>query len=115
MSASDLCTIRFVRSSGFKDWIRSYTMRVNGTNVGTIANGGTLEVKVAPGVTTIEAEIDWAKAKPLTITTAPNQTIEIEVSNRWSAFLSLWAVTFGRNEYLTLTQRSPASNASRPA
>jgi hypothetical protein len=115
MSVNEFCTIRFVRPRGYADWIRSYTIRVNGKEVGAIRNGGTLEVKVALGVTTVEAEIDWAKAKPLTITTAPHQTIEIEVSNRWSAFLSLWAVTFGRNEYLTLTQLSPASDASRSA
>jgi hypothetical protein len=109
MSANDLCTIRFVRPSAYADWIRSYTLRVSGKDVGAIRNGGTLEVKVAAGVTTIEAEIDWAKAKPLTVTTAPGQTIEIEVSNRWGALLGLWAITFGRKEYLLLTPRSPAS------
>jgi hypothetical protein len=112
MPANDLCTIRFVRPSGVADLIRSYTMRVNGADVGTIGNGGTLEVKVAPGVTTIEAEIDWAKAKPLTVTTTPRQTTEIEVRNRWGLLLALWAITFGRNEYLLLTQRAPASGSS---
>ena len=112
MSANDFCTIRFVRPSGYADWIRSYTMRVNGANVGTISNGGTLEAKVAAGVTTIEAEIDWARAKPLTVTTAPGRTIEIEVSNRWGAWLGLWAVTFGRKEYLLLTPRSPKGSST---
>jgi hypothetical protein len=112
MSANDLCTIRFVRPSGYADWIRSYTLRVNGKDVGGIRNGGTLEVTVASGVTTIEAEIDWAKAKPLTVTTAPRQTIEVEVSNRWGAWLALWAVTFGRKEYLLLTPRSPTGGST---
>jgi hypothetical protein len=112
MSANDLCTIRFVRPSGYADWIRSYTLRVNGKDVGAIRNGGTLEVTVASGVTTIEAEIDWAKAKPLTVTTAPRQTIEVEVSNRWGAWLALWAVTFGRKEYLLLTPRSPTGGST---
>jgi hypothetical protein len=103
------CTIRFVRPSGYVDRIRSYKMLVNGVQVGAIANGETLEVKVPAGVTTIEAKIDWAKARPLKIDTVANQTVEIEVCNRWSAWLGLWAITFGSDNYLSLTVRPAAA------
>src|SRR5262245_26768413 len=99
------CTIRFVRPSGYPDRIRSYKMLVNGVQVGKIANGETLEVTVAAGTAVIEATIDWAKARPLTISTVANQTVEIEVRNRRSALLGLWAVTFASNNYLSLTVR----------
>ena len=103
MPDDNSCTIRFVRPSGYADRIRSYQMLVNGRDVGTIGNGKTLEVKAAPGAIRIEAKIDWAKARPLTVNTVPRQTVEVEVRNRWGVWLALWAITFGKDDYLLLT------------
>jgi hypothetical protein len=107
--AEDICTIRFVRSSTYADSIRSYKILLNGKVAGSIGNGGVLEIAAPAGAITIEAKIDWARSRPLTINAAPHQTIEIEVSNHWGALLSLWAITFGKNSYLLLTQRPTAA------
>jgi hypothetical protein len=99
------CTIRIVRPNQFADRIRSYRILVNGKDAGKIAADSTLDIAAPAGDVTIQARIDWGRSRPLTINAPAGRTIEIEVSNRWGAFLALWAVTFGINSYLLLTPR----------
>lgn len=99
-------TIRFVRPPGFADAIRSYRIVLDGRQVGTIARNTTLEVKVPAGTHSLEASVDWGRSKPLAVTTAPDQTIEVAVTNTFGAWLGIWAATFGRKRYLTLTPTS---------
>jgi hypothetical protein len=105
MAEGNLCTIRLVRPPRFADRIRSYQILLNGKIAGSIDNDSALEIAAPAGAITIEAEIDWARSRPLTINTVPRERIEIEVRNRWGALLSLWAIAFGKNSYLLLTQR----------
>jgi len=108
MPRNATCMLRVVRRSEFADWLRSYKIFVNGAQVGTIARNSVLDLEVPSGPLTIEARLDWGKSRPLTIETAPNQRIEIQVSNNWGALLAIWAVTFGSRSYLILKQ-VPAS------
>jgi hypothetical protein len=105
MAENGMCTIRVVRPGAFADLIRSYDILLNGKSVGSIANKGTLEIAAPAGANTIEAKIDWGRSQPLTVEAAADQTVEIEVSNHWGPLLALWAITFGKNSYLVLTQR----------
>ena len=106
MTAEDtLCTIRLVRPFLAVDIVRSYKILLNGKAVGKIGNAGTLEIRAPAGAITIEARINWARSRPLTIQTEPRQTYEIEVRNHWGAMRGLWAVTFGKDTYLLLTPR----------
>jgi hypothetical protein len=107
-SEAGTCTIRVTRPSAFADLLRSYSIQINGRQVGSIGNGGMLEVREPAGTVTIEAKIDWGRSKPLTIQAAPDQTIEVEVRNNWGGLLSLWAITFGKNTYLKLTPKLAA-------
>ena len=50
------------------------------------------------------------EARALLIDAAPNQNIEIEVSNEWP-WLALWAITFGFRRYLT-PKRLPVANTA---
>ena len=109
MIKDDRCTIRLVRPSRYQDRIRSYRILLNGKDAGKIANDSTLEIRAPSGSTTIEARIDWGRSRPLTINTAPGETVEIEVRNRWGIGMALWASTFGKNTYLLLTPRSMAA------
>ncbi len=97
--------LRLVRSAQFADWLRSYKIFVNDKEVGALARNSVLDVEAPSGPLTIQARIDWGTSAPLKIEAAPNQKIEIEVSNHWGAWLALWAVTFGARSYLTLKQR----------
>ena len=102
------CMLRFVRGSGYADWLRQYKIFINGAQVGALARNSALDVEVPSGALTIEARVDWGRSEPLTIEAAPGQRIEIEVSNHWGALLALWGSTFGFRSYLTLKRR-PAS------
>jgi hypothetical protein len=104
MLSNNACQVRFVRHSQSVDMFRSYELFINRVRIGSIARGASLEVEVPSGSLTIEGRIDWARSRPLTIEAAPNQKIEIEVSNHWGAMLGLWAITFGFRSYLELKQ-----------
>lgn len=106
MAQDAMCTIRVVRPSLLADTLRSYKILLNGNVAGSIGHNGTLEIAAPAGTVTIEARIDWCRSNALTVNAVPGQTVEIEVRNNWGAFLGLWAVTFGRNSYLRLTQRA---------
>jgi hypothetical protein len=105
MAEGDMCTIRLVRPSLFVDRIRSYKILLNGKMAGSIGHDSAIEIAAPAGAITLEARIDWARSRPLTINTVPGERIEIEVRNHWGARLGLWAITFGKNSYLLLTQR----------
>ncbi len=104
MPAGPTCKLKIVRHSGYADWLRSYIILVDGKQVGTIARNGVLDLEVPAGPRSIDARIDWARSRPLTIEAAPNRTIEVQVSNDWNPLLALWAITFGSRNYLTLKQ-----------
>jgi hypothetical protein len=105
MAEDNTCTIRLVRPPLFADRIRSYKILLNGKVAGSIGHDSTLEIAAPAGATRLEAKLDWARSRPLTINTLPRETIEIEVRNHWGLGRALWAITFGRNSYLLLTQR----------
>jgi hypothetical protein len=104
MPAAATCHLKIIRRGGYADALRSYKIFINGEQVCSIARNATLALDAPSGPLKIEARVDWGKSFPLTIEAAPNQSIEIEVSNHWGALLSLWAITFGYRSYLILKQ-----------
>ena len=109
MSEDNLCTIRLVRPPQFADMLRSYEIVLNGKSAGMIEPNSILEISTPAGAITIEAKIDWGRSRPLSIQTVPHQTVEIEVRNHWGVLLAPWAISFGKNSYLSLTPRSTAA------
>ena len=109
MTQDNRSKIRIVRTSLSADYLRSYLILIDGEVAGAVGSDGLLELEVAAGSHSIEAKVDWGRSMPLTLEVLPNQTIEIEVSNNWGAWLSLWAITFGKDTYLKLTRLSPAA------
>ena len=97
-------TLRFKRHTPYADRIRDYRLFVDKEQVGTLANGATLELAVAPGDHLVEARIDWCRSAPLTLSLAEGEVTTIQVTNTYGALLSLWAITFGRSTYLKLTR-----------
>jgi hypothetical protein len=108
MPADATRMLKLIRRSGFADRLRSYKIVINGMQVGTMANDTVLDLEVPSGPLTIQARLDWCRSRPLMIEAAPNQRIEIEVSNHWGALLGLWAITFGFGSYLTLKRLPPS-------
>jgi hypothetical protein len=104
MPAAATSHLKIIRRGGYADALRSYKIFINDEQVGSIARHATLELDVPSGPLKVEARVDWGRSSPLTIEAAPNQAIEVEVSNHWGALLSLWAITFGYRSYLILKQ-----------
>jgi hypothetical protein len=104
MSGAGSCRLRVTRAGGYADYLRSYTIIVNGKEVGTIGRNSTAEFVVPSGRLTVEASVDWGRSTPIEIDARPDQTVALEVSNRWGALLALWAITFGSGSYLQLRQ-----------
>lgn len=100
--------LKIIRHSGYADRLRSYKIFVNDKHVGNVARNSVLDLEVPSGPLKVQARIDWGRSRQLVVNAAPNQTIEIEVSNRWGPFLGLWGATFGAGSYLLLKQLSPA-------
>ena len=113
MIANSTCKIRIIRRSGFRFSLRSYNIIINGLEVGSIARNAVLNIEVPSGTLNIEARVDWLRSRPLLIEAAPDQKIEIEVSNRLEGlwFLTLWATTFGSRSSLVLKQLRNATIA----
>jgi hypothetical protein len=96
--------LRIVRHGGYADFLRSYKIFVNDVTAGTISRNAVLDLEVPSGRLKIEARVDWGRSQPLVVDAAPGQTITVEVSNHWGAWLSLWAITFGARSYLELNE-----------
>jgi hypothetical protein len=111
MIANAPCQLRIIRHSGFADFLRSYKIIINGSEVGSIARNSVLNIEVPSGPLRIEAQVDWGRSRPLLMEATPNQKIEIEVSNHWGALLAIWAITFGYRSYLALKQLPNATTA----
>src|SRR5579883_2414869 len=87
--SKQLCSVRIVRHSGYRDRWRRYRIYANGAEMGTIARDSILDIKVPCGQVTIEARIDWGRSLPLTIEAMPNRNVEIEVFNNPKHVLAL--------------------------
>jgi len=95
--------LKIVRHGGYTDSLRSYKIFLDDKPVGTIARNAVLELDIPSGPHKLQAKVDWCQSPPLTIQAAPNQSVEVEVTNHWGAWLALWGVTFGYATYLDLT------------
>jgi len=102
MPTGSTSRLTIVRRGGYTDMIRSYKIFVNDGPVGTVGRDAVLNVEIPSGPLKVQARIDWAESRPLMIEVAPNEKIQIEVSNRWGVLLGLWGVTFGFRSYLKL-------------
>ena len=109
MPEAPTANLKVVRRSGYSDLLRSYKIFVNDVYVGIIARNDVLDLAIPAGPVKVEARIDWTKSEPLTVDAAPNQTIEVEVSNNWGPWRALRGITFGARSYLVLRlSKSPS-------
>lgn len=99
-------TIRIIRRAGLADEARPCEIFVNGAAVGIVEPDSALDFPVPSGLLTVEARIEWADSRPLTIKTAPGQRVDLELSRRGGPWLALWARAFPTENYLALTQRA---------
>ena len=99
-------TLILRRGGGYADRMRAYRILIDGADAGEVRRNDRVVLDVPAGPVTVQARIDWARSKPMQLTLGDGEEAEIEVSNTHGAILAVWAITFGMNNYLTLTRRS---------
>ncbi|MBN4071946.1 hypothetical protein JYT83_00860 [bacterium AH-315-F18] len=93
-----------LRDNGWTDKIRNYRILVDGIEIGSLGEGAKLKHPISEGPHVIEAKIDWCGSHPLEFsTTTEDQTVVVKSGLRgWRVFLSIYYITFGRRNYITL-------------
>ncbi|ABD53633.1 hypothetical protein [Jannaschia sp. CCS1] len=92
------------REGGYADYLRAYRILVDDIEMGRIKRNSRLALTIPAGPHVIGARIDWTRAEPIVIEVAAGGTVKVQVSNTHGAMKSEYAITTGRNTYLTLTQ-----------
>lgn len=86
------------------DIFRAYRIFVDEVEMGRIRRNSTLDLEIPAGRHVIGAAIDWVRAEPILIDAQAQQTVHVEVSNTYGARKAEYAVTVGKDTYLTLKQ-----------
>ncbi|MEM7724234.1 MAG: hypothetical protein AAF376_17965 [Pseudomonadota bacterium] len=92
------------RGTGWTDFFRGYKVFLGDREIGLIRRKSTLSVDIPAGRHVLHATIDWTRAEPITIEANADDTIHVEVSNTHGALKAEYAVTVGKDTYLTLKQ-----------
>jgi hypothetical protein len=75
--------------SRWQDRNRDYKVIVDGREVARVGNGEAATVGVEPGRHTVYMAIDWGRSKPLEVTVAPEQAVQLECGPNVKPFLAL--------------------------
>ena len=90
------------RKGGWADRLRSYRIFANGEEIGRIKRDRSFSVELPVGRIALEARIDWTRSEPLLFLMRADDTVDVEVANTHGALKAGWAITHGRDTYLTL-------------
>ena len=88
-----MSTITLHRSSAFRDAFRGYRIIIDGTEVGSLARGRTLELPVTDGQHRLYAQIDWQKSDEI-VFNAGDAPLDFEVFSKLQGVYGLFAFAF---------------------
>jgi len=86
-------TLSLHRGSAFRDAYRDYKIILDGSEVGRLPRGKTLELAVADGQHSFYAQIDWQKSEELVFDTN-NDNLTYEVFSKLDGFRIFFATVF---------------------
>lgn len=102
-----MVTMRVTRDSGFSDYLRAYTVLVDGKSVGELSNGETKNFSIAPGAHKISLKIDWCGSQTLDFVAIEGKPLSFHASSNasgWRILINLWYVVVARDTYLLIQQ-----------
>ncbi|GAB5448508.1 hypothetical protein [Gymnodinialimonas sp.] len=99
---SETAQLIVTRAGGYADYLRAYRILVDDIEMGRIKRNSELHLTIPIGQHVIGARIDWTRAQPIVIEARADETVRVEVFNTHGAMRSDYAITAGRNSYLTL-------------
>jgi hypothetical protein len=92
--------IKVHRSSQYSNKFRNIGLYLDGTKLGEIADGKTVDFEIINGEHILVAKIDWASSNEVKFVVR-DQDVEFKLSGT-SPMLALYYITFGRKSYLNL-------------
>jgi hypothetical protein len=76
--AGPAATLRVERdASAWRDRLRAYKIVVDGTTLGSVADGATTDVSVEPGRHTVRFKIDWASSPAVEFAVAEGERVTL--------------------------------------
>ncbi|PQO35963.1 hypothetical protein DTL21_08530 [Bremerella cremea] len=104
--------LRITRPTQYQDYLRAYTIKVDGRHREKIRVNETITISVESGTLLVMASIDWAKAPPLLVIIQPGETVDLEVRGAlrgWKIFLASYYVFFRPGKWLELRRVESAA------
>lgn len=89
------------RSSEYSNKLRSVGIYLDDKKIGDIADGESKEFEVEEGEHTLRAKIDWCRSNSINLKINSGEIVRFNLSGR-NPFLSLFYITFGKDQYLEL-------------
>ena len=91
--------IEIHRESRLLAKLRAYSILVDGVNVGSVKDGATTLIPLAPGVRNVTIKLDWKKSNTITINTEIGKTIKLNIDYKkltgWKLYTlsGAWIIT----------------------
>ena len=105
------------RKVQFTDYIRSYSVEINGKKINKIKSGQKICFEVNEGCHVIQLKIDWASSNALEIEVGSKLPIHLEcgsVSKGWRMFFTILYATIWRKNYLWIKECTALQQAEAP-
>lgn len=78
------------KPGGYRDWMRPYKILVDGVASGSVKQGESVTVSVAPGTHSVQLKIDWCGSPTVAVEVPPSGQVALRCSPGGSAFTALW-------------------------
>jgi len=82
------------RKNDYRDFIRKYSVIVDGEEITKIKSGEIKELDIKPGKHKIQLEIDWCKSNALDIDYDQGEEIELKCGNSMKGLRVLLAIIY---------------------
>lgn len=89
-----MLVINIKRESGYADKLRAYKVQVDGTVIGTIADGESKDFDVQPGAHTLRLTVDWAGSNVVEFQSGQKKVIHFRCGSRAKGSKILLAVVY---------------------
>ena len=87
---------------GYRDWLRSYAVILDGRQAGRIKRGQAIEIAVSPGSHVAMLKLDWCSSPKLTFAVSPGEIAILACRPGGSALLAPWHLLFARGRYVAI-------------
>lgn len=99
-SSRPINTITLIRGIEPTNYIRKYSVILNGKVKTYIKSGETIHIPISPGEHNIQVKIDWCKTKPYKVSLVEGQNVELYCGAAYNNFKCLFVLIFKPSSYI---------------